>query len=220
MKTFQCARCGHFIRRDDNRTPAWCGKCGADIKPSMAVVAAIEELAEASLPGPGPRGKTPSENEHLEKERNERFSMQNVLVGLGLALWGLLMSGLLGGGNDPTDKIFAAQPKLVALLNWLQMLTCVNGVILCLSGYGVREQKPWGYTVAGACGLFLIANGLVFFVAFNKIGTGRELEDGVAKVRIVRENFDMLIGLVEGVFHLYFLAKYRMQHGTPPARGT
>lgn len=208
MKTFQCAKCGHRIRSEDDRVPAWCGKCGADIMPSMAVAASVEELADAALPGG--RAKNADASAHLEKERTERFSKQNVLVGLGLAIWGFVMSGLMGGGNDPTDKILAAHPKLVSLLNWLQMLTCVSGVILCLSGYAVREHKPWGYAVAGACGLFLIANGLVFFVAFNRIGTGRELEDGVAKVRIVRENFDMLIGLVEGVFLLYFLAKYRL----------
>lgn len=235
--TIECPQCAHQMSVHDKRFPPWCMKCGADIKATSAVTTqgdnGVQPAETIDRPGNLAVEETPTlghlrtgedladrlRAEHLEKERRERFSAQNILVGLGLAAWGFFMSGVVSGGaKDPTDKILAAHPELMTYLNWLQMLTCFNGIVLCASGFGVRDRKPWGYITAGVCAVFLIAVGLFFFVVFNKVGSGKELEDGVAKVRIIRENFDMLIGLVEGVFLLFFL--YRHGAAPPPDDGT
>lgn len=143
----------------------------------------------------------------LDKERRERCSFHNFAVGALLAAWGFLMG--MAAAPEPTDKIFAAHPRLMQAMNWLQIATCANGLILCLVGYGIRNQRRWAYALGTGSACLLLLGGVLFFIAFNRIGSGPTLVDGVAKIRLIRENFDLLIGLVEGGALLMFLVRYR-----------
>lgn len=231
VSLIECTQCGFKITVEAGRVPPWCSKCGADVKrPNPPAPPAQEptdtqpaaepistQAASEPMPVEQPLyterellSQTVEEihRDHLEKERRERFSVQNFGVGLLLAAWGFVLGVLPGSGHDPTDKILAAHPQIMQYLNWLQIATCINGLILCLTGYGIRQQKPWAFALASASACLLIFGGVLFFIAFNRIGGGTEIEDGVAKVRIIRENLDMLIGLVEGGALLVFLYRY------------
>jgi hypothetical protein len=69
----------------------------------------------------------------------------------------------------------------------------------------LRRGWRWGYPLAVFCGIVLVVAGFTFLGAFYRMPNEGTLEAGVAQVSFVRQNLDMLIGLVDGLGLLWFV---------------
>jgi hypothetical protein len=139
-----------------------------------------------------------------EEEWKDRFGTHNVAVGILLFVWGTVVSG--GPPQSGGDKVLRSHEQLGNLIDGVQLATLLSGVALAASGVALRKGWGWGYPVAVACGIVLVVAGFIFLAGFQSLAGGPFLEHGVARITFIRENFDMLIGLVDGLGLLWFIS--------------
>jgi hypothetical protein len=145
-------------------------------------------------------GPSPEE----KRDWKDRFGMHNLAVGILLFVWGTVVSA--GPPQSGGDKVLRSHKRLNALLDVVQVVTLVNGIALFASGVALRRRWAWGYPLAVLCGIVLVVAGVTFLVGFQYLGGGKTIEQAVARLSFVRYNFDMLIGLVDGLGLLWFLS--------------
>jgi hypothetical protein len=159
------------------------------------------------------------------KPLSERFSKHNFAVGMVLFVWGMVTTAI--PPDAPVGKSLARHPRLETLMSTAQIALIGSAALLVLSGYGVRQKELWGYQLAAGCGIVFIIGGLVFFVAFRYLGSPENVPPGidglhhaVARMYWVRNNFDFIIGFVDGCFLLVFLymqyQRDQLPHAEPP----
>jgi hypothetical protein len=138
-----------------------------------------------------------------DHEWRERFGKHNVAIGVLLFIWGAIVSA--GPPQSGGDKVLASHSRLNAVVNVLQLVTLINAAGLVASGVALRRGSRWGYPLAICCAIVMVCAGGVFFAGLQHLGAGLTLEYGVARISYIRNNFDMLIGLVDGAGLLWFL---------------
>jgi hypothetical protein len=186
-----CGQCAKpIVLCDRGMLPPWCGACGVDLK---------------SCPPQYGRPPDAGAGEADEGEWRDRFGAHNIGVGLLLFLWGAYITA--GPPQSGGDKVLASYKQLNSVVSTVQIITLVNGVVLVVSGVGIRRGWLWGYPLAIACAIVSVVAGGVFFAGFQQLQGGPTLEHGVARISFIRYNFDMIIGLVDGLGLLWFLAK-------------
>lgn len=156
------------------------------------------------------------------KPLNERFSKHNFAMGLLLMVWGMITTAL--PADSSVAKSLARHPNLEILMTTAQLALIGSAALLVVSGYGVKQKELWGYQLAAGCGVVFILAGIIFFIAFRYLGNPANVPPGldglhhaVARMYWVRNNFDFIIGFVDGGFLLYFL-KLQHQRDHLPAR--
>jgi len=169
--------------------PPWCSACGVDLKSC-----------------PPQHGRTPDAGAGAayKGEWRERFGIHNIVIGLLLFAWGTIITA--GPPQSGGDKVLASHKQLNAIVSTVQVVMLVNGVALVISGVGLRRGWRWSYPLAVACAIVSVVAGGVFFAGFQHLAVGPSLEHGVARLSFVRYNFDMMIGLVDGLGLLWFLS--------------
>src|SRR5262249_23008400 len=120
-----------------------------------------------------------------------------------LFVWGTIVTA--GPPDSGGAKVLASHKELSAIVSTVQIITLVNGGVLVLSGVGIRRGWRWGQPLAIACGIVSVVAGGVFLSGCRYLEVGASLEHGVARVMFVRDNLDMLIGLVDGLGLIWFL---------------
>ena len=185
-----CAHCGGPVPTPEaGRLAPWCSACGVDFRacPPQASHAPDSAAAEAAA-----------------REWRDRFGLHNVGVGVLFFVWGTITT--LGPAQSGGDKVLAAQHQLNAIVNAVQVVTLVNGAALVLSGVALRRGWRGGYPLAVGCALVLVVAGGVFLAGFRHLGGGPSMEHEVARLSFIRTNFDLIIGLVDGLGLLWFLS--------------
>ena len=189
MKT-TCSLCAKTIElSQDGKLPPWCPGCGADLKNGPLPTAS----SDATEMG--------TEDEH---EWKDRFGLHNLGVGILLFVWGVFVSA--GPPQSGGDKLLKSKEQLNNVIDIVQWVSLVNGAVLFASGVALRRRWWWGHPLAVLCGIVLVVAGFIFLAAFRSLGGGPTLEHGVAQLAFVRYNFDMLIGLVDGLGLLWYLS--------------
>ena len=151
--------------------------------------------------------------ERLNREFREKFARHNILVGLLLGIWSICVLTM----QDTTTadmKVLDAEVQLNSMLSVLQVVTFLTGSLLLISGIGIARQESWGYLFAGICAVAAIIGGLVFLGGLIHLRNQADsVESAVAIVTYVRNNIDLLIGLVDGGALLVFLYRYSQLPG-------
>ena len=141
----------------------------------------------------------PSELDSSNVGRDDRFALHNLIVGAGLGLWGLCMAS--GMGNSAQQEVLNSHNTLMTVIDVLQAVTLLNGVLLFVSGIGLRQQQRWGYRLATISALVSVLAGFMFVTAWQflmQASRGGEVVEAVATMTFVRMNLDLLIGLLDG----------------------
>jgi hypothetical protein len=194
-----CSLCSKAIEPSSGgKLPPWCRGCGADLKSCPPHVAAPDAAAEPSA--------------RDEEEWKERFSFHNLVVGILLFVWGLVVSA--GPPQSGGEKVLRAQEKFNDLIDAVQKVTLVSGAALVASGVALRRGWRWGFPLALVCGIVQVVAGFIFLAAYQNFNAGPFIEHGVAKVLFVRTNLDMLIGLVDGLGLIWFVSTRRPRSRT------
>lgn len=212
-----CGQCGAAVPAPDGAPPPpWCPACGADFKKPSATPADGDLAAAVSTtnsPVPAYRivhevstMDVPGEFHVERKEWDERFSMHNVGVGILLAVLGVL--NFTGHMAAPHPKL-AQHHQMNQILDIVSLVLSVNGVLLGISGMGIRQRESWGYPLAFWCAGASLVAGMIFLACFAYLGRFPGLENSVARVYFIQTNWDMMVGLVDGGGLLYFLLKLR-----------
>lgn len=244
-RLFQCGGCGWKTTiAAGARLPPWCAQCGADIQAgvtgagaettaqsiegSSAAVSTGSSLHDVPPPevlqpfigqsGDPNRGRVSSSN----IGQDERFASHNFLVGTVLALWGFLAASGMAG--SPDQDVLDSHPTVMSIIDGLQVVAMLTGVGLVVSGIGLRSGQRWGLRLAAGCTVASILSGVVFLAVWQFLRSeaeGGEMVEAVAVMTFVRQNLDLLIGLVDGGALIVFLAKHRAaaegqvrRHGT------
>lgn len=198
MKT-TCSLCGKtFELSQDGKLPPWCPGCGVELKSCPLPIALSDDSEE------------PSRED--ARELKDRFGMHNLAVGILLFVWGMVVSA--GPPQSGGDKVLRSQERLNSVIDAVQWVTLLNGFALAASGVALRRGWRWGYPLAVLCGIVLVAAGFTFLAGFQHLEGGPTLEHGVARLSFVRYNFDMLIGLVDGLGLLWLLSTRLSRSGT------
>jgi hypothetical protein len=191
MRT-SCGLCCKTIELSaDGKLPPWCPGCGADLKNCPLHTTSSNDAETLS-----------SED---EQEWKDRFGLHNLVVGILLFVWGLVISA--GPPQSGGDKVLRSQERLNNVIDAVQIATLLSGVALFASGVAIRRRWWWGHPLAVACGIVLVVAGFTFLACFKHLEGGPTLEHGVARISFVRYNLDMLIGLVDGLGLLWFVSK-------------
>jgi hypothetical protein len=186
-----CRRCATTLAlTPDGKPPPWCPACGADLKSCLVQIADADAPVVLSAKD--------------KAEWKDRFGTHNVAVGILLFIWGLVVSA--GPPQNGGEKVLRAEERLGTVIDVVQVVTLINGVALAVSGVALRRGWRWGYPLAIGCGIVLIVAGFTFLAGFHHLKGGPFLEHGVAKITFVRQNLDMLIGLVDGLGLLWFVS--------------
>lgn len=186
-----CSLCGKTIAlSQDGKLPPWCPGCGVDLKSGPMAVASADAPVLLS-----------SADEH---ELKDRFGVHNLGVGILLFVWGLVVTA--GPPQSGGDKVLKSKERLNHLIDAVQIVALVNGAVLAASGLAIRRRWWWGCPLAVGCGIVSVVAGFIFLACFRSLSGGTTLEDGVAQVSFIRYNFDMLIGLVDGLGLLWFVS--------------
>jgi|SRR5579884_586077 len=194
-----CNLCGTTIElSQDGKAPPRCPGCEVDLK-KLPLKIVLPDAAEGSSP-------------EDKQEWKDRFGLHNLAVGILLFVWGTFVSA--GPPQSGGDKVLRAHKRLNALFEVVQMVTLVNGIALFASGVALRRRWAWGYPLAVLCGIVMVVAGITFLAGFQYLGGGKTLEQAVARLSFVRYNFDMLIGLVDGLGLLWFLSTRARRSGT------
>jgi hypothetical protein len=224
-----CGSCSREVSASpEGRLPPWCPGCGADLKPYSPDRA---PAAPAQAPEPAPvRFGSAHASQYdgdpvgpvclpPDEQLNDRLGFHNFAVGVLLAAWGFVQSSQRS--QSTADKLLDAHEGLNAALSALQIVTLLSGAALVVSGAAIRRRQAWGYALAGACGVVSLVAGAVFFAGFSYLGKFQGLEHAVARTLFIRNNFDMILGFVDGLGLLVFLYRFRGSAGSPGQdRGT
>lgn len=114
--------------------------------------------------------------------------------------------------GSPDQAVLESHPTLISLIDGLQVVAMLTGVALVVSGIGLRNGQSWGLRLAVGCAAASIISGLTFIAAWQFLRSsaeGGEMIEAVAVMTFVRQNLDLLIGLVDGGALFVFLAKHR-----------
>ena len=106
-----------------------------------------------------------------------------------------------GMGNSAQQEVLNSHNTLMTVIDVLQAVTLLNGVLLFVSGIGLRQQQRWGYRLATISALVSVLAGFMFVTAWQflmQASRGGEVVEAVATMTFVRMNLDLLIGLLDG----------------------
>jgi hypothetical protein len=194
-----CSQCGKPVELSPGgKLPPWCRSCGVDLKTCPLQIASAEATA----------GLSPQDEEDLK----DRFGMHNLAMGVLLFVWGTVVT--TGPPQSGGDKVLRSHEQLGNVIDAVQVVTLINGVALVASGMALRRGWRWGCPLAVVCGIVLIVAGFIFLAGFQHLAGGPFIEHGVARLSFVRYNLDMLIGLVDGLGLLWFVATRLPRSGT------
>lgn len=147
-------------------------------------------------------------DDSLEKEWDDRFSAHNLMVGLGLAAYGLLRESI-NKLPEHLQRELDQHAFVLDIMEVLGVMGIAGGIALFISGLAIKSRRNWGWKLAYSCAGLQILSGLGFFVAFLELGNTETLEGASMRVHWMAQNIDFLIGFVDGGGLLYFLFRYR-----------
>jgi hypothetical protein len=226
----------------------WCLACGGDWKRAESVAPESSPAPEAGRPevataDPGSasaaNASEPFSDEELaapfqdqprlartvraahDEEFEDRFGLHNTMVGLAMAVWGFCRGSVRG--DSGAERVLNAAEWIDLRMDAVGYAMTAVGLLLFVSGLGMKWRKAWGPYLAGFCALVMVGGIAVLLWTMAETGNpttpaGRkptvkesvdDLAGAVAKWYLLRENFDLLLGSADAVGILFFLRRRR-----------